>query len=160
MANIPQKTMHPKPPNLEVKDLVRWATGSMNQLFQLLVTVIRTLNATVRSNVAANRPTVPALNEITYYSNDSGQGWVAINGAWKNIAPRRGRETLASGLSSIAVSFAYVGSTASYVPTVTASYDAGHVWVTSIVDAGFTINVTSTDADTQEMYWTIFDEWD
>ncbi len=131
----------------------------MNYLFAWVVGVIRVVNAMVQTNTLATRAATPLLNEITYYASDTQQGWVAVDGDWKEIASRRGIATLGATDASVAVSFAVVGSTASLVPILTTSYSAGHLWVTSLTATGFTANVETTDAGAQTIYWTVKEEW-
>ena len=58
--------------------------------------LIQAYNALVKIDTAANMPSVPYLDEIIFYEQDTGRSYVAVSGNWQHLAPWSGRTVSAN----------------------------------------------------------------
>lgn len=108
--------------------------------------IIHILNALSRVDTLANRTPTPTLDHIMFHASDTNESFVAINGEWVSIGPRRGTATIADAATTIAVTLGTDEPDTDYAVYVELGYDNGGVWITSKATTGFTINVKNAAA--------------
>ena len=136
-------------------DIPRFATARQN-LDEWVSTLHRTLqrqwtmmtqayNALLKVDTAANRPSVPYLDEILFYEQDTGRSYIAVSGNWQHLSPWSGRTV------SVAVAYTMQGNDA--ITLVNATSAAVSITVNNGSSYGSRIrSVKKTDSSLNTVY--------
>jgi len=108
--------------------------------------IVLIINALSLVDTLASRTPLPHIDHIQYYASDTKQSFIGVAGAWQNMGPRRGSDTIANSATTKAVTLTPNEPDASYGVYVNLGYDNGGVWVTSKATTGFTVNVKTAAA--------------
>lgn len=142
MPGLPQHPQLPPEPKGDTPT-DKWGVAFQRAFHHLWTAALYVVNALVKADTLANRPTTPDLDEILYYETNSKALSVGSAGAWVQVGPRRGSVTVLSGATTAAVTLTPNEADTGYRVVFGANFNNGGIWLTSRATTGFTVNVAT-----------------
>lgn len=89
MPNLPQSFDYPRQLSTEEAKtpdgLWKWLQSYHKIIQRQWTAMVQVLNAVWKVDTAANRPTTPFLDEIAFYTSDTGVVYLGVQGVWRTI---------------------------------------------------------------------------
>jgi hypothetical protein len=85
MPGLPQHPQLPPPPRRGLTPAETWGANFQEAFSRLWTETLYVINALSRVDTLANRSSTPELDEIFFTASDTGQTFIAVSGAWREL---------------------------------------------------------------------------
>lgn len=154
MPSLPTLHIH-SPEHHTHTDWKGWGLEVVQVLTNSWSGLIYVVNALCRVDALANRAATPDIDEILFVAQDTRQLYVAVNGLWENVGPRRGQATIANPATTAVVTLSTAEPDVNYHVLLTPSYDTT-VWWSGKQTGQFTVNVATAPAALGFVDWVLW----